>query len=183
VVTTLAVRLAPPRGPLGITINDGARYTNDPDVTISAIWPALATKMLISNDGGFRKATTVAVNLETGWHLRIARSPDRLPQTVYVRFVGGRSGAETYQDDIVLDMISPKLLTVEAQPAAHEAGFRLSMHAKDSISGVAFAQFARSRAHPGRLVRYRHVMSVKHLPRLIRVRDRAGNFSRWRRVR
>ena len=45
-------------GDQGMTINDGAQYTNDPDVTLSVIAPSWADSLRVANDGGFRAAKT-----------------------------------------------------------------------------------------------------------------------------
>ena len=38
---------------LGISVNSGAQYTNDPHVKLLVKAPALASSILVSNDGGF----------------------------------------------------------------------------------------------------------------------------------
>src|SRR5262249_38073831 len=52
------VRLAPPPGQLGVTINHAALGTTDPNVTISAVWPIYTTTITISNDGGVENPTS-----------------------------------------------------------------------------------------------------------------------------
>ena len=47
-----------------MTINGGALYTNDPDVTLSVIAPNWAKTLRVANDGGFRAARTLP-GLET----------------------------------------------------------------------------------------------------------------------
>ena len=58
--------------------------------------------------------------------------------------------------------------------------------AKDATSGVAKVQFAaRSKRHPSQLRRFARVSSFKgaRAPKYVRVKDQAGNYSRWRAIR
>ena len=50
---------AKPKGRVGMTINDEAQYTNDPNVDLSVVWPSGTQTVLVSNDGGFRNATEI----------------------------------------------------------------------------------------------------------------------------
>ena len=68
----------------GMTINDGALYTNDPNVSCRSSRP-LGQTLRVSNDGGFRTAKTFAVKKTIRWHLAESGS-ERLPKTVYLRF-------------------------------------------------------------------------------------------------
>src|SRR5262249_40517044 len=151
----LAVQLAPPPGPVGVSINAGAQFTNDPNVTVSVRWPPFATSLLISNDGGFTDAVTVPVDASIAWTLD-SSGPERLPKTIYVRFQGGESGAETYQDDIILDQTPPTIEGVRA--AARGSGdarsYRLRISASDELSGVAQMQITNDTSEPGDLVPY-----------------------------
>src|SRR5262249_55133067 len=54
--TELDVRLAPPAGELGVSINSGDIATNNRNVRVTVVWPKLATDALFSNDGGFGPA-------------------------------------------------------------------------------------------------------------------------------
>lgn len=175
----LSVRLAPPPGHLGVTINEGAEFTNKRTVTISPVWPVFALTALISNDGGFRQAEEVPLATDIKWKLDAAGG-ERLPETIYVRFLGGQSGRETYQDDIVLDLVKPKVLTATISTERSLLG----VSARDGISGVAAIQLA---ADPGDATGWRPFKRRVHVPRgpkrvFVRVRDRAGNKSRWRRA-
>jgi hypothetical protein len=180
-------------GPLGVSINDGAQYTNDPHVTVFAVWPSFDTQMVISNDGGFKQAQTFAVAARTPWVLD-SSGPERLPKTIYVRFTNGTITSETFQDDIILDQTPPQVVTAALAPPAGATGVRaaaaakkkfatLKIKATDNVSGVGTMQVTPSKRKPGKLLRYKRSLRVKPAKVLfVRVRDRAGNFSRWRKV-
>jgi hypothetical protein len=180
------VRLASPAGPVGVSIDAGAQFTNDPNVTLSVRWPAFATSLLIANDGGFTDAVTVPVDASIPWTLD-SSGPERLPKTIYVRFQGGESGPETYQDDIILDQTPPTIDGVRA--AARGSGdarsYQLRIRASDELSGVAQMQITNNTAEPGDLVPFETKTQVRSRSRklLVRVQDEAGNFSPWRKVR
>jgi hypothetical protein len=75
----LTVTATPPRNkPLGVSINDGAQYTNDPKVTIFAVWPSFASNAFVSNDGGFKNGQTFPVAEQIAWVLD-SSGPERLP--------------------------------------------------------------------------------------------------------
>ena len=180
---------APAGQPLGVSINDGDQYTNDPKVTIFASWPASASDAFVSNDGGFKNGQLFPVAEQIPWKLD-SSGPERLPKTVYVRFMAGLQVSETYTDDIILDQTPPKVLSASLSPAAGAARaaaarkVTLKLKAKDNVSGVGAAQVTKNKRKPGRFLEYRKSLKVVPAKRLyVRVRDRAGNLSAWRRVR
>ena len=184
---TLAVSTLPPQGrPIGVSINDGDQYTNDPHVTVFASWPSFGTNMLLANDGGFTKAISFPVAAQTPWLLD-SSGPERLPKTVYIRYVGGVQTSETFTDDIILDQTPPKVLAAALPPATGAASaskaklIPLRVKAKDNVSGVGAMQITTSKRKPGKFRKYRAVTNVKPAKAYyVRVRDRAGNLSRWR---
>ena len=188
---TLVVTATPSRGKqLGVSINDGALYTNDPNVTVYAVWPGFASDMLISNDGLFKKAVDFPVAGQTPWTLD-SSGPERLPKIVYVRFLGGLQTSEQYTDDIILDQTPPKVLSATLGQGAPPSGARvaraklvtLHVKAKDNVSGVGALQVTPSKRKPGRFIKYRKTLKVKAASQIwVRARDRAGNLSRWRKA-
>lgn len=172
----------PQPGPVGVTINNGARYTRDPDVTVSVRWPIFSTFLRISDDGGFHSSTTLPVASTFQWRLD-SGGPQRRPRTIYVRF--GRFGFEDatpYTDDIYLDLVKPTVQVIEVPV---EGGpNRLELNAHDKVSGVAGMQLMRKGKKQG----WRRFSSSLRLRGSakglrVRVRDRAGNRSAWVRVR
>lgn len=198
----LSVRLAPPAGEVGISVRDTAtgslRYTNDENVTLTVVWPPLATTMLISNDGGFAGATTRLVATSTSWTLDVS-GEERLPKTVYVRFQGSEvPTTSTFTDDIILDKRPPSVTQASlpaggsaSAVAARKRTYRVRVRARDSLSGVARVQVGGA---PGRTLRavklgrvtrtLARTISVRATfrPRRVRAQDAAGNWSRWKTV-
>ncbi|MDX6732749.1 MAG: hypothetical protein QOC54_2697, partial [Baekduia sp.] len=69
--------------------------------------------------------------------------------------------------------------------AARARRFRVRLAAHDRTSGVARVQLAADKRHPApaRPCARTVTFSAAHAPRFVRVRDRAGNYSRWRTIR
>jgi hypothetical protein len=146
-------------------------------VTISPVWPRLATSVRLSGDGGFGDAQTVPVDADIPWTLE-SDGAERLPQTIYARFAGGESGLETYQDDIILDTRPPAVLSARlASPRT------VKLRAQDGISGLARVQ-AGDGHHRTAALPFKRTLRVRkgYHPTKVRVRDRAGNWSRWHKV-
>ncbi|MET0603852.1 MAG: hypothetical protein ABW167_17845 [Baekduia sp.] len=172
----LSVRKPPPPGPTGVSIDHGSLYTRSPLVQVDVVWPARAKTMTVSNDGGFRTPTMLAVAGRVSWRLA-STGPERLPKTVYVRF--DDNPRTTYTDDIILDQTRPRVRS--ATFARTAAGTQVRIDATDNISGVQSAQIRYNRGRT-RTVRYRDRVSVPGHPSTVEVRvtDGAGNVSRWK---
>ena len=184
----VVVAPVPPPGLPGVTINDGDLYTNDPDVVVSPVWPAGRTHVILSNDGGFRDPVTEPLAEDVAWTLD-SSGPERLPKTIYARFVP--NGA-TFQDDIILDETPPSLLLAEitgselvaARTKHRKRTYHLHLRARDRTAGVDRMQITTDRHRPGHPRRYRtEVDFVARTAKIfVRVRDRARNWSRWKRA-
>jgi hypothetical protein len=171
--------------PASVAIDDGAQFTNDPDVTLTVegfSWPS-SFVMRFSNDGGFGPGTAEDVPvLERGhrYPWRLATSgPERLAKTVYVRgFLAGTEQVVT--DDILLDQRPPEVAAVDVA-----GGSVVRVRARDSLSGVKRIQVTRNRSKPGpwRPYRSRTRYRIGRRPLYVRVRDGAGNHSKWHRVK
>jgi len=92
----LSVRAHPPRGHVGVTINNAAKRTSTRKVTLSLVWPRLAQTMTISSRADFRNARPVDVTPTSTWRLSASGSATK---KVYVRFDNTRT---VYSDTIVL---------------------------------------------------------------------------------
>jgi PKD repeat protein len=189
----LTVTSTPISGQLGVTINNGAQYTNTPNVTLNVAAPPTITQLLVSNDGGFLAATPFAPARTLTWKLD-SSGPERLPKIVYLRFLSGATTSPNYTDDIILDERPPVVNSasvVGAPPAASGATasklktYKVKVKAKDSNSGVGFVQVTANKRKPGKLIKYKTKVSAKLAarPKFLRARDRAGNFSKWKKLR
>jgi hypothetical protein len=217
------VRRVPPPGSgvVGVSINEAATFTNDPNVKLTVVWPALASDLAVSNDGGFASSDVfpLPANGITEWTLDDS-GPERLPKTVYLRYYGAGSDLNTYTDDIILDRTAPVIEAATAVEGAAAASvpaslsssispgsqgspastsrrrapkrYRIRLRARDATSGVVAIQAARSTRAKGPVIRVgRRVTNlrktinprVRYRPKLVRVKDAAGNWSRFRRVR
>jgi hypothetical protein len=149
------VRPAPPSGVVGVSIDSGLIATSDQNVTLDLVWPAGATSAMISNDGGFGPAgstETVPLTPTVPWTLE-SSGPERLPKTVYVRFLGAGSDLTPYTDDIVLDQTVPLIDSAELTHGQGSQGRQNTVMlratpsvqplAGDLVSGVANGQWAR----------------------------------------
>jgi hypothetical protein len=196
------VRLAPPAGEPGFTINDVRPYTNDPNVKLSIVWPAYATQVRFSNDGAFRASTTVVKNLIPDYEWKLDDSVKALyTKVVYMRFSGsGIDDTRTYTDDIILDLTPPTVTSFTAQAAAGSKSralmFARSMQgsvrgtsrvvriralAKDRESSVVAMQITDSKLKPGLLRGYAQAtrLLTKKAVVYFRAQDAAGNWSAW----
>ena len=197
--TTNALQVNNATGPgtqFGVTINNGAQFTNDPNVTVTSTFPSFTSGLLFSNDGGFGKAQTFAAKKDTPWKLD-SSGPERLPKTIYVRFLTGSISSNSFQDDIILDETPPKVDTAEIDPVGAEGSdagdaraaklrkYKVKMKARDKTSGVSKVQVTASKRKPGKALKYKRKFTVKSAkrPKWVRARDRAGNWSKWKKAR
>ncbi len=190
----------PGNAPVGVSIEAAAAYVNNPNVIITIHEPAGTTGVRIANDGGFVTSTTLAPSADDRytWTLPVSGLSERLPRTVYVRFVGSGDDTKTFTDDIILDTTPPGVqsVTVSQAAASTRSAFAavakkpkpvtLKVRAKDAVSGVARVQIAATRGGRRSLTRtYAPTIKVAGFGARpwIRVIDRAGNYSTWKRAR
>lgn len=134
--TSIEVRKAPPSGEPGVSIIDGASFTNSRAVQLNLVWPNYATEARISNDGGFAASKTKTLSLASSVDWELDDSVKGIyTKVVYVRFNGsGIDTTKTYSDDIILDTTAP---IVESSSAAAASGsIDVTLKATDDITGV-----------------------------------------------
>lgn len=182
----------------GVSINKGDPYTDDPKITLNLNLPACVDSVLISNDGGFKNAVQKAAKKSVGWTLDDSVS-GRNTKIVYVRPLGADIDAsKTFIDDVILDTQAPSLGQVSVSGSGagatatltagnEQARYRVRSEATDKLSGVKILQVAPvKKATKGTRVKYAKSVKVamKSSHRVfVRVRDGAGNWTKWRAVK
>ena len=133
--TTIDVRKSPPSGEAGVSIIDGASYTNSKSVKLNLVWPEYATEARISNDGGFAASKTQTKDLAASIDWQLDDSVKGIyTKVVYVRFNGVADTTKTYSDDIILDTTAP--VVESASATALSGSIAVSVKATDDITGV-----------------------------------------------
>ena len=203
--TTVDVRPAPPPGVVGVSINNGDYATNTPHVELEPVWPPFANQIVISNQGGFgATGNTMSLTLaaQIPWTLE-QTGADRLPKTVYLRFLGVGIDFQNFTADIILDEVAPTVQsaqlvsggaasavsTARVKPKTH--GYKIKIKAKDKIVGIC-AVNASVQKSGGTVVTVEscHVEGIHSLvktvtikattrPKYVRVLNSAGDWSRW----
>ena len=167
------------RGKPSVKIGNGARYARDPYVVLTIRAPAGATAVVISNDAKFRHADTKALTESCHYPWTLPKKSSRVPKTVRVRFPGAPSAGRA-TDSVLLDSADPKLKRVSARWVNARWGWVVHINASDVGSGLASVTYGRSKRE-NQTVRWgKDIVSWDSgWLRWFRVRDRAGNVSRW----
>ena len=191
---TLPVVVLPapdPDRPDGVSIEDGQDFVNSPRVRLWLGWEGLVDKVRVSNDGGFAPSKTKEIRLREGgpldWTL-VELAAERIPRTVYVKLHYVESGwqKQTFTDDIILDTVKPEVVNASlggsgaARLSASQRTLRVKD--KDNKSGIASMQVSSGKPKKkAKVVKFRKVVKVPGAGRVfVRVRDGAGNWSKWR---
>lgn len=170
---------------VGISIGAGKNYTNSNNVNLNMVWPDGATSVRISNDGGFTSTNTrsYALDLEIPWSLSGSTS-SKSTRVVYARFSGpGIDETRTYSDDIDLDVIAPRISSVQASSVSGKT--KLKIRATDNLSKISKLIVNSKKSASGQTVlSYASTVTIKGNKKSlwIRVQDGAGNLSGWRKI-
>jgi DNA-binding beta-propeller fold protein YncE len=172
----------------GVSIANGAIYTNDPHVKLRVTLPFWTpASFRVSNDPNFegvRPTRITAQSAEYDWVLDTTGGPVRSVKHVWVRFTGnGLYPDSVVSDDVILDQTPPQIVSAALARAGGRS--RVTLRARDNRSGVRQVQVTRDRRRPGKPRPFAKQVLVSGAPRVVyvRVADGAGNESRWRRVR
>lgn len=124
----------PQPGGFGVSINDGALYTNDANVTVSA-WAPNVTQMRLNNDGAYADEGWTTYQITQTWVLS-TYGEYVMPRTVYAWFKDEQSTVYgSYLDDIIYDPIPPQgNVTILGSTATT---MTLGLEAQDDNSGMA----------------------------------------------
>jgi hypothetical protein len=147
-------------------------------VTLHIVPPAGASSVRLSNSTDF--GGVLARRLEPGREYEWTLAETGGVRHVHARFMGRAGGPEReLSAPIVLDERPPRVL------AARLTGNVLRIRARDNRSGVRRLRFERRPGAAVRKLRYRPRIVLRRATARSRIRvvDRAGNRSRWRRVR
>jgi hypothetical protein len=203
---TVSINLTPTAGiglP-GVTVDDGAEYTNQLDVTVSLInVPGGTVAVAIGNDGDPTKAIQISLDglVPDGdrylvpWRLQPTTLDGKLAKTVYVWFLGSDYQAIPYQDGIILDTTAPTLASATAAKTTGtgpvlgggaNVTYGMTLRASDVGSGVAMVQVASSKTATTNWVAYSAKTKwrgKKGMTVYVRVKDAAGNMSAWKTIK
>jgi fibronectin-binding autotransporter adhesin len=184
----------------GLSIDDGALYTNVPTVTLRYSWSVDDDIVYVkfSNDGGFGSGSSGWIPVDAidptyaDWVLE-TRGDLRMPRTVYVKFRDG-SGVQygPFQDDIIYDPVDPQVVEVEVitQTAGGDLGLMVGQDVivrvttSDDNSGASKVQISHS-ADFAECLEFAVTGATTDIPWTlqssgevyVRVVDRAGNLS------
>lgn len=107
----------------GISIDNGALFTNQITVTLAMTAPPGTEHMIISNDGGFGQATWEPYTTYKPWLITDYGSYV-IPRIVYAKYLTDGEVSGLYQDDIILDQNPPTgTIIITGTPTSTAATF------------------------------------------------------------
>jgi len=204
VSVTIDITAAAGIGIPGVTVDDGAEYTNELIVTVSLInVPDGTVAVAIGNDGDPTKATQISLDgvvldgdrYLVPWRLQPTTLDGKLAKTVYVWFLGSDYEAIPYQDGIILDTTAPALTSAVVAKTTGtgpvlgtgaNATYGVTLKASDFGSGLAYVQVVTSKTATTNWVGYNAKTKwrgKKGITVYVRVKDVAGNVSSWKTVK
>jgi hypothetical protein len=160
----------------GVSINDGALYTNDPNVTVHT-WAPNVTHARLSNDGAYGDEGWMTYQVTRTWVISTYGS-HVMPRYVYVWFKDEQAAVYgPYLDDIIYDPTPPQgnVAILNSSPTT----VTLSLEAQDDNSGVAQMRVGETDLASAAWQPYATSMTWT-LPSAVvyaQFKDRAGNVS------
>jgi hypothetical protein len=167
----------------GLTINNGALFTNQVTVTLNIGATPATEQIQVSNDGGFAGAVWEPYNATKPWQLT-QYGVSAIPRTVYVRYPARTDGTfVTVQDDIILDVTPPTgsaRVMSGSLADARSSQVVLELSATDDASGVGGVQIGNRpdlNDAAWQPFQPRVSWSTESARVYVRFRDNAGNLS------
>jgi hypothetical protein len=130
----------------GLSINNGALFTNQITVTLFIGARSKTAQMMLSNDGGFAGAQWQPYDTRKAWSITQSGS-NFIPRTVYIKYKDLQGNvAGPFNDNIILDT-TPPTGSVSIQGSAHSHSpaseiVTLLLSAADDVSGVGDMQIS-----------------------------------------
>jgi hypothetical protein len=124
----------------GLTINEGALFTNQTIVALTIGAPPGTTQMQASNDGGFAGVSWEFYTSHRTWQIS-QYGTYVLPRVVYIRYKDQNGMvSSTYQDDIILDVLPPRgrvnIMNVNGVRTSAGSRVTIQLSADDDVSGI-----------------------------------------------
>jgi len=175
----------------GISINRGSNFTNSRDVTLNLSFNdgSVPFQVMISNDGGFPvSARSIQSYKKNTVSWKLSSSGNKVTKIVYVkyRYSADEGWGQTFSDNIEIDTTSPELTYVAAYKVGSKIKFTMS--AKDNRSGISQVQYSNFNNDSKAVTStYSKKLTVSLKPKsgnvYVRVKDKAGNWSKWKKVK
>jgi alpha-tubulin suppressor-like RCC1 family protein/phosphodiesterase/alkaline phosphatase D-like protein len=190
--------------PAGVLVNNGDSQTSSATVSLHITAPSEAVAYRVSNHSNFRNAKVFDVTTPITWEL-IASDDNEVTRSVFVQIYLANGQFEIYSSDIVLntvirgpDQLAPTIQSLRviqsntrAQATARKfsASQRFHISVSDRRSGV-----TRIEMKSGNRVRAKKITATRlgtfalRIPKgtkvlRVRVKDAAGNYSKWKTLR
>lgn len=189
--------------PLGVVINDDDETTDSTSVSLIVTAPAGAVAYRVSNHPNFKNAQVFNPTSPIRWELIASDEPEDI-RTVYVQVYFANGTSIVYDDYIylvtdvavpdeeapVIEALRSSRVTATAQATAQKtATSRIAISVRDRRSGVTRIEMkAGNKTVVTKVDASRRGTFNIAIPRgaksvVVRVRDAAGNYSKWKTVR
>lgn len=200
--STSTITFVTPR-PLGIVINNDDETTDSTSVSLLVTAPAGAVAYRVSNHPTFKNAQVFNPTSPTRWELIASDEPEDI-KTVYVQVYFADGTSVIYDDDItlitnvdvpdeeapIIEALRSSRVAATAQAAAQKtSSSRIAISVRDRRSGVTRIEMKiGARTIVTKVDASRRGTFNVTIPRgaksvVVRVRDAAGNYSKWKTVR
>ena len=200
--STPTVTFVTPR-PIGVVINDDDDTTESTTVSLLVTAPAGAVAYRVSNHSNFKNAQVFNPSSPIRWELIASDEPEDI-RYVYVQVYFANGTSVVYSDDIslltnvdvpdeeapVIETLRASRVAATAQATAQKTSHsRIAISVRDRRSGVTRIEMkAGARTIVTKVDASRRGTFNISIPRgsksvLVRVRDAAGNYSKWKKFR